>query len=340
MNQSILFRYVLCAGLLMSLSLNAAAQRPFSSQLICGSTRCDHVIQLIQRHGVNNCFDRSGMSSLLNCSAVGFPQVPVSEFGDLEIVDVHQLPVEGNTAGPKIAVVVSNKSQRAVCNFHVSVVAVLGQIHPFSPHTTMQVDKVNPGEAMEVVLSLPVSVYSMGNRNGEMLSFEKLVVAIDSFDELLETDEANNVKVFNAGEIVVVSGIVGQTAISVIESSTITPTATMQTPVSLAGQSQNRVGTVNGDVSVDALDLAHPTPDSLRSAIQQVGSQEAALQQRASMPSAPQQQAPSQQSAPMQQQAPAQQQAPMQQVPGQQGTPPSQGQQAFIPSQTANMNPQ
>lgn len=270
MNRSMFFQCVLTASFLVSLSVQSHAERHIAPQLLPGGTRCDHVIQMVLRHGVNNTFDRSGTSSLLNQSPFGGMQVPISELGDLQIVQVNQLPPEVPACGPKFAVIIMNQSNRQVCNFHVSAVAVFGHICPTSPNATTEVAKINAGEAIEVIISLPIEAFSMGNRNGEVLSFERLVVAIDSFDELFETDEANNVKAFNASEIAVVTAVVQQTALSIIESSDSVPNVSQQVQSSPRGPGQNSMNNVNGEVSVDALDLDHPTPESLRSAIQQV----------------------------------------------------------------------
>lgn len=279
MNRSIILRCVLTASCLLVASMNSHAQPLTSSQWISGGTRCDHIIQMMLRHGVNNRFDRSATSSLLNYSPFGGINVPVSDLGDLQIVQVNQLPPEVPVCGPKFAVVVMNQSNRPVCSFHVSAAAVFGHICPTSPNTTVEVANIGAGEAMEVVVSLPIEAYSMGNRNGEVLSFQKLIVAIDSFDVLMETDEANNIRAFDATEIAVVTTVVQQTATAVIESSIIVPTAQLQTQGLPVVSAQNLVNRGNGEVSVDALDLDHPTPESLRSAIQQVGEPQPATSQ-------------------------------------------------------------
>lgn len=269
MNRSIYFHGALLAGITL-FAIDIAQAEPLTvTTVISGPNRCDHVIRLLQRHGVNNSFDRTAASSLLNNSPLGSLQVPSNELGDLQIVQVSPLPPGEPSAGPKFAIVVMNQSCREVCHFHVSAVAVLGAINPCSPSNTVKVDKLNPGEAMEVVVQLPIEAFRMGNRNGEVLGYQKLIVAIDCFDAFLETDEANNIRSFDASEFAVVPAAVSVTAISVLESSGTFPVSTDQAQVF---NSLSTPTTTNAEVSVDALDLEHPTPDSLRSAIQKIGS--------------------------------------------------------------------
>jgi len=269
MNRSIFFRGALLASITLC-AMNIAHAQPLTvTTVISGPNRCDHVIRMLQRHGVNNSFDRTAASSLLNYSPLGNLQVPSNELGDLQIVRVSPLPPGEPSGGPQFSIVVMNQSCREVCHFHVSAVAVFGSINPCSPSNTVKVDKINPGEAVEVVVQLPIEAFRMGNRNGEILGYQKLIVAIDCFDALLETDEANNIRSFDAAEFVVVPATVSVTAISVLESSGNFPVGTEQAP---AFNTLSTPTITNAEVSVDALDLEHPTPDSLRSAIQKVGS--------------------------------------------------------------------
>jgi hypothetical protein len=278
MNRIIFFQTVLNAACFFSLSLPCHAQGHFPNTIVEGGARCDHVIQMILRHGVNNSFDRSNTSALLGQSntvsySLGIP-LPINELGDLQIVQVEQLPTEPTPSGPKFAVIVMNKSNRQVCNFHVTAVAVFGQIHPRSPNATVEVAKINPGEALQVIVALSNDAYSMGNRNGQALCFEKLIVAVDSYDQLLETDEANNIKAFNSNEISVVVPVANPAISSIMESSGNPTTDPQQLesqgPFQPSGMVQNQSQNQGSYVSVDALDLEQPTPESLRSAIKQV----------------------------------------------------------------------
>ncbi len=128
----LLLHTMVCSGILLSMTSGLHAQPLTVRTVLPASSRCDHVIQMMLRHGVNNSFDRSNTQSLLNQSPFGGIQVPITEFGDLQIAQVTQLPPEAPVAGPKFAIVVMNQSNRAVCNFHVSLVAVFGSICPNS----------------------------------------------------------------------------------------------------------------------------------------------------------------------------------------------------------------
>ena len=66
----------------------------------------------------------------------------------------------------------------------------------------VKVEKICAGQAAEVHVQLPIEALAMGNRNGQPLEFARLVVAIDSFDQFAECNEANNVKVFDRTSIV------------------------------------------------------------------------------------------------------------------------------------------
>jgi hypothetical protein len=265
MNRSNSCICVLSACLIISATLTVTvhAQSLGVHPVISSGVRCDHVIQQMLRHGVNNSVDRSVSNSMLRHSPFGDVGIPGTEFGDLEIVQVNQIPQEAIVCGPKLAVIVMNRSSRKVCSFHVSAVAVFGHIRPTSPNVTVTVAEINPGEAQEVCLQLPIESLAMGNQNGQVLGFQRLVVSIDSFDELLETNEANNVKAFETGEIPVVSPVIVETAVPGPAAVTVGP-AVAATP----GPAQ-----ANPDVAVDSMDLENPTEDSLRSAIEQVGEQ-------------------------------------------------------------------
>ncbi len=99
--------------------------------------RCDQVISMMLKHGVNNRFDRSEASRLLHSASVLPNGLPPSELGDLDLVQVSQVNSATN-CGPRVAVQLMNRSQRKVGRFHITAVAVLGHIRPDSP---MQLSK-------------------------------------------------------------------------------------------------------------------------------------------------------------------------------------------------------
>ncbi len=171
------------------------------SDLLSCSSDCSHVIDLIHRHGVNQTCDTAGDGQFVAPSAYGPVFIPACETGDLSIVSVHQIAEIDNGCGPKFAVVISNCSTRCVEGFSVTAVGTLGRIHCFSPCTTVKVEKIHPNESLQVELTLPIEALAMGNRNGQVIGFQRLVIAIDSFDEFVETDEANNIKAYCASTL-------------------------------------------------------------------------------------------------------------------------------------------
>ncbi|MGI9473295.1 MAG: hypothetical protein ACR2NZ_17265 [Rubripirellula sp.] len=221
MNLSTLGKLVFATCMVACTAINAQAQGLNASQLLYGGTSCDHVIRLIHIHGVNNSFDVSASLVSTQFSPAGPIAVPHTELGDLEIVQVAQVQHADIACGPKFNVTIRNNSCRDVCNFHVSVVAALGRICPSSPNATACVEKICAGQAVEVCVQLPIEALAMGNRNGQVIGFQRLVVAIDSFDVLAETNEANNLKAFACHEIPIATAVVTETA-SVTTTETVT----------------------------------------------------------------------------------------------------------------------
>tara|TARA_R110002049_G_scaffold2750_5_gene22047 strand:+ start:2753 stop:3634 length:882 start_codon:yes stop_codon:yes gene_type:complete len=198
-------------------------------QVLHGPTRCDHVIELMMRHGINNDNRNHGYGggSMMHHSPMGPMWIPHDELGDLELIEVAQLPVVDPACGPKFAVVIENKSKRDVCGFRVTLVGLLGRIFPTAPTTVVKVDKICAGQAAEVHVQLPIEALAMGTRNGQAIEFARLVVAIDSFDQFAECNEANNVKVFDRTSIAIREVAVQSTA-AIEQVSGQTGTATVQ----------------------------------------------------------------------------------------------------------------
>ena len=266
-------KLLLAAGLVVCCARASDAQGISTTQLLSGGQTCHHVIQLIHRHGVNNSFDTSGGSMIAGHFPIGPMSIPLTELGDLEILQVSQVDQVDDGCGPSFHVTIRNNSTRKVCNFHVTMVAVLGRICPTSPTTTVKVGEICPGEALEVCVQLPIESLAMGNRNGQVIGFQRLVVAIDSYDQLVESNEANNLKAYACAEIPMVS--------TVVESTT---TVTEQNQVTVreqAGSAAQAGATVQADPAA-AAPQASPAPapetsakaDPLRAAIQMLGDQD------------------------------------------------------------------
>jgi hypothetical protein len=256
-----LTRCVLTLGLAVCATISAEAQNGIlhASQVLPGGTRCENVIHLMHLHGVNNSVNQTMSASMLHHSPLGSMIIPGGELGDLEVIQVTQVLHDDPACGPKIAVIVQNQSVRKVCDFHISAVAILGRICPTSPNTTVRVEKLEPGEALEVCLHLPIEAFAMGNRNGQIIGFQRLVVAIDSYDEFVETNEANNVKAFDRSTLQLVSPTVEQP----IE----TISGTTETGVVQETARQD----VNVDIGSTGVNSQTPAPDALQSAIRKLG---------------------------------------------------------------------
>lgn len=254
--------YVMALGLVVSCAISARAQAPVvhTTQVLHGGALCHNVIHLIHCHGVNNSIDLTAGHTMLHHSPLGSMLVPGMELGDLEICNVAQVLHEDPACGPRIAVTVKNLGCRKVCNFHISVVALFGPICPTSPNNTVCVENLGPGEALEVMVQLPIEALAMGNRNGQVIGFQRLVVAIDSYDEFVETNEANNLKAFDVATLPVV-----------------TPTVTPETVESVSTTTTSQTGAVQeavvqevGGTSPTTTTTTAPPADALQTAIQKM----------------------------------------------------------------------
>ncbi|QEG38439.1 hypothetical protein [Roseimaritima ulvae] len=182
----------------------AAAQYPASNNVhnVLGSQRsCAHVIDLMLRYGSGGVKNYPATGGLIQPTAFGPALVPHTELGDLQLVSVTAVSDGDATCGPSFAVTVRNDSHRDVCDFHITIVGVLHRIHPWSPTTVHCVEKICAGQTVECQISLPVEALSMGRAGAQVLCFQTLVVAVDSYDQLLECDESNNVSVLTAADL-------------------------------------------------------------------------------------------------------------------------------------------
>ncbi len=275
MNHLLSFQSVIAVAVIVSSTVTAQAQviqSPINAgTLLTSSARCDHVIELIHQHGVNNSVDRAHGRSLLHQSPFGGLEIPDTELGDLEILQVSQVIHQDEACGPRIAVDVRNQSCRKVCNFQVTGVAMLGRILPTSPSVTVRVAEILPGAALQIQLQLPIEALAMGNRNGQIIGFQRLVVAIDSFDELLETNEANNIRSWNLAEIPVAQ----ETVVEEVSATAIENGVTDVLETSQVESSQPPGDPANTVTPTD------PRPDAIRKAILQIDT-EAGQEQNAS----------------------------------------------------------
>jgi hypothetical protein len=258
------FTHCLVAASIVVGSIAAAQGEDLTTSQLLDGSRCDHVIHLMHRYGVNNSVNCGPGASMLYHSPLGGLVINESDLGDLEIMQVSRIEHEDAVCGPRFAVLVRNHSCRDVCNFHVSVVGILGRIVPCSPNATVSVERICAGETLQVDVTLPIEALAMGNRNGQIIGMQRLVVVIDSFDQLVETNEANNLKAFDITQVPVLAPVVEQTAEAVAPSAVETGVA----PATIAPGASPATESV-------APQAAEPSADPLRSAIRQLANEPA-----------------------------------------------------------------
>jgi len=173
---------------------------PRTSQILgVPESHCGHVIDLLIR---NRMRQQSGAVGAELAPGLLLSRPPSSnQIGDLELVDVH-LVTDGNPGcGPVIQVTVLNNSAIAVGNFQISIVGVLGQIHAHCPTARGTVTQIPAGAIAPFQLQLPAAAMTLGFQGQPTAPFDTIVVAIDSFDELMEANELNNVRIIRRVEL-------------------------------------------------------------------------------------------------------------------------------------------
>lgn len=194
-----------------------------------GKADCHHVINLLVKH----CVAKNDYHPCVKhyCPPpvyvdYGWIPVPVEVgvqtpvgvpgLGDLELVDVAMITDAMGDLGPLYQVTVRNSGESVAEQFRVSMVAVLGEITEDSPSVTVNVDRLAPGETATMQVQLPGAVLAMGPEGETAVGFDTLVVAVDSFDELVEANELNNVGTFKRAEIVLVQveGVATETTVA------------------------------------------------------------------------------------------------------------------------------
>lgn len=195
---------------------------------ICAGKRfdCNHVINLLLR---KRSFLQFGGGIVQPAPVVhhGFygDHIVQPELSDLELVSVGMVNPGDLDNAPIYGITISNHGKVEICNFHISAVAVLGQIEEFSPTTTVRVEKICPGESITIEVQMPFAALAMGNC-GHRNPFDTLVVAIDAFDRVLECNEINNILILKRTAITVVE----ETTSTTVEETTTTTTAPAAAP--------------------------------------------------------------------------------------------------------------
>ncbi len=265
--------FVLTAlGAVLSISpLTAAAQEPLPLEKLfrggvphvlhaqAGRAHCGHVINLLMRHCL---LKRSGLAM---AGPFGHPFLPHHAAGDLKLASVSLVAEASEAAGPLYEVTICNASQRCVRRFSISAVAVLGAIDLLSPISTIEIGEIAPGATITAQLQLPQTAMAMSPDGQSLAPFDTLVVALDSFDELIEADELNNVLVLPRAGIPLVA--VAAPPPSQSEGAVPAPadTAPKETPppaASAPGQTPDVEP--ESKIDFDSLDLGEPEPAAQR----------------------------------------------------------------------------
>jgi hypothetical protein len=160
--------------------------------------QCGHVIELLLR----NRFRRQVAAEMGSAPAVPHHPAMIGAIpGDLELLEI-QLISDGNAEqGPVFQVNFRNVGRLPAHNFRISLVGVLGRIDITSPTTTVHVRCLEAGQTANLQVQLPPSAMAITLLGGDPLPFDKLVVALDSFDELIERNELNNVTILKRADI-------------------------------------------------------------------------------------------------------------------------------------------
>jgi hypothetical protein len=189
----------------VGLKLQTAAAGGPSVDAVLGIDQpdCCHVIDLLAR---NRARRFAGHAQPVGIDVLGGLPTP----GDLELLEVNLVcdAVVGQGAvgqGPVFQVSFRNTSQCAVQDFQISVVGVLERISVHSPCRSIRVPCINAGETKCIEIQLPARCMTLGLRGGPLTPFDTLVVALDSFDELVECNELNNVAIVRRAEIPVLA---------------------------------------------------------------------------------------------------------------------------------------
>jgi hypothetical protein len=174
------------------------------------------MINRVIHHCVAKEFEQQFGGSPLFAPMVGINPVlpfPIPAFGDLELLDVDMVADMNGEQGPIYRVSLKNNSPLPVFGVRVSLIAVLGRIDQSSPVVTLPIKEIAAGGIATLDVQMPVAVMQLGPEAARV-PFETLVASIDSFNELPESNEFNNV-------VTVV-----RTAIDVIEAAQTTTTTT------------------------------------------------------------------------------------------------------------------
>jgi hypothetical protein len=193
---------------------------------ICHGKRfdCNHVINQLLRRRHQRHFG-GGIIKPAPIVHRGFygDHVVQPVLSDLQLVSVGMVNPGDAEHAPIFGITICNHGNVELYRFNVSAVAVLGEIHQFSPTATIKIDRILPGETITVEVQMPFAALAMDNL-GHRNPFDTLIVAIDAYDQIMECNELNNILILKRTAIVVVEA---RTETTVEETTT---TETISTP--------------------------------------------------------------------------------------------------------------
>lgn len=201
-------------------------------RLLHGPERCDHVIGLLLRHGVNN--DSPAPATTHTFHPYGPITIPATDIGDLELISIAQHGETSAGCGPSFNLVIKNCSARDVCGSRVTLVGLLGRIRPTSPNVTVKIESLPAGQAVEVTLTLPIDALAMGNLNGQAIAMNRVLVVLDSYDQFMESNEANNLRMYETSAIPVVTAAAPPTPTDAVVSDAATSSPAATAPAATA----------------------------------------------------------------------------------------------------------
>jgi hypothetical protein len=181
---------------------------------------CGHVIELL----VANRFRQQAVQNRGELApGLEFRSPEELSVGDLELVSVIGVADGDPTQGPAFDIIIRNHSRETVYDFRVSVVGVLHAINLQSPTSVVPVTEITSGSLLQVRVQLPSSAFTMETSGNVARGFDRVVVAVDSFDELVESDELNNVRILLRNQIPQSVSVVSQLPVA----APLTPTQTI-----------------------------------------------------------------------------------------------------------------
>lgn len=234
---------------------------------------CRHVIDQLIHHSLGNrLFPNQGPATCGGGVAVlggcgggvvfhpGFarPMLP-----ELELTDVNLVSDGSASAGPTYRVAFRNNGPVASYPFKVSLVAVLGTIHDLSPIAAASIPTLAPNAVGNVEIQLPANVMTMGVPTQPLVPFDTLVASVDSFNQVPETNELNNLAVMKRVAIptaVVTPAVVPSTTHSTPASTIDNMTTPVPPPPPAPATPPTVTITPASPVAPDASNAITPTP--------------------------------------------------------------------------------